>query len=175
MRLHHSEVHLCAGLAWLLTPDGWHGLGSTLLSAFLTQVGVTDVDQRALHSATIVTEEYRIDGRVDDVAPYPTRADIVVRVPLAGICVVLEAKVWAAEQPQQCQRLAELWEDESPTLVFLTRSGIAPTTARPDDEWRLLTWQSVSSLLSAAVGRTNPHPGVRDYLETIEEYGGRPA
>ena len=30
--LQHHEVSLTAGLAWLLDPDGWHGLGSKVLS-----------------------------------------------------------------------------------------------------------------------------------------------
>jgi len=31
--IQHREVFLTAGLAWLLDPDGWHGLGSRVLSS----------------------------------------------------------------------------------------------------------------------------------------------
>ena len=39
--IRHPEVDLTAGPAWLLDPDGWHGLGSRVLSGLLGQLGLT--------------------------------------------------------------------------------------------------------------------------------------
>lgn len=161
--LHHSEVHLCAGLAWLLTPDGWHGLGSSFLAAFLTGLGV-EVDPGDLDRAVVVTEESRGD----------TRADVVVRLP--SRMVLVEAKVWAREQPTQCDRLANLWASEDPVLVFLTRDGVVPFTAvESRDRWQRLTWYRVAQLLTGAVtAHRDAAAGVLDYLQTLQTYGGTP-
>lgn len=162
--LHHSEVHLCAGLAWLLTPDGWHGLGPTFLQAFLSQVGVDDLDARDLERALVVTEESISD----------TRADLVIRLPASARTILIEAKVWAVEQPGQCERLARHWEAESPVLVFLTRTGAAPTTAQQSrTRWKALTWQLVARTLDEVTrNREGASPGVAEYLSTLDAYGG---
>jgi hypothetical protein len=36
--IHYLELPLTAGLAWLLDPDGWQGLGSHVLSSLLDQL-----------------------------------------------------------------------------------------------------------------------------------------
>ena len=38
--IRHREVYLTAGLAWLLDPDGWHGLGNQVLTGLLTELGL---------------------------------------------------------------------------------------------------------------------------------------
>lgn len=40
MGIHDNEVLTCRGLAWLLDPDGWHGLGSSVLDGLLSRLGV---------------------------------------------------------------------------------------------------------------------------------------
>jgi hypothetical protein len=164
--LHHSELHLCAGLAWLLTPDGWHGLGPAFLRAFLNELDLSDVDPRDAERALVVTEETISD----------TRADLVIRLPVSSRTVLVEAKVWAGEQDDQCDRLAQHWESESPVLVFLTRTGVAPATAlRSHTRWRTLTWSRVAALLDEVTrARDGWAPGVAEYLSTLEIYGGRP-
>lgn len=159
--LHHDEVVLCRGLTWLLTPDGWHGLGASVLNGLLVHFGQS---REGSHRAVIVTEESR-EG---------TRADIVARFP--GTCLLIEAKVWAVEQATQADRLAELWADETPILVFLTRDGRRPTTAvRSEDVWRTLSWTDVARVLKVAIERhTECAPGAREYLHTLETYGGTP-
>src|SRR5690606_30892102 len=87
--VHHDEVILCRGLAWLLTPDGWHGLGSKVLVGLLELLGLsTD----GAGEAQVVIEEQREE----------TRADIVVRYQEGT--VLIEAKVWAGEQYEQADR-----------------------------------------------------------------------
>jgi hypothetical protein len=167
MGVHDREVYLCAALAWLISPQGWHGLGAALLSRLLHEVGAGLLDDETLASAHVVTEEWSEDQT--------TRADIIIRVPPARLTVVIEAKVWAGEQGRQAQRLTELWADESPVLVFLTRTGTKPTTAGPYlDQWQCLTWHKVAGLLRDAVADAIPQPGVLELLETLEYYGGKP-
>lgn len=163
--LHHDEVRLCAGLAWLLTPDGWHGLGTSLLRALLDELQLTGLDAADVASASVVTEEWSADGT--------TRADIVIRLPKSATTVLVEAKVWAIEQPNQCRRLSELWADESPALVYLTRTGVHPISAGSSDRWAPITWATIARLMRQ-VEAPAWSSGARELMETIEAYGGGP-
>ncbi|KQS69274.1 PD-(D/E)XK nuclease family protein [Modestobacter sp. Leaf380] len=157
--LHHRELALTAGLGWLLDPDGHHGLGSAFLEDFLAALGVP---MPAPGPVSIQLEEQR----------NITRADLVLRCP--QVTVLIEAKVWALEQPQQCARLASEWADESPVLVYLTPRGVHPTTAGSSlDEWRTLSWGDVAEAVARAAARSDAAPGVHDYLNTLTHDVGR--
>jgi hypothetical protein len=54
--IHYLELPLTAGLAWLLDPDGWHGLGIHVLSGLLDQLGLAPAVARPV---TVTTEEDR--------------------------------------------------------------------------------------------------------------------
>jgi len=157
--VHHREVSLTAGLSWLLDPDGWHGLGSRVLRGLLVQLGLPPT---VSHPVRVAVEETRSDGE--------TRADLVVRMP--GVTLLIEAKVYADEQPCQCDRLAEAWADEEPTLVFLTLDGRLPYTAVTSaGRWHQLAWPQVGAVIADAVRASECAPGVRDLLATIEIFG----
>lgn len=157
--LHQNEVMLCRGLGWLLTPDGWHGLGDAFLRSFASALGLpTDsVDQ-----ATVSLEETR----------GVTRADVVVRYP--GACVLVEAKVLAGEQPGQADRLAWEWADENPRLVFLTRQGREPLTAEATSgQWSCLRWSHLAMMAwDLAQEEANVSAGALELIETWKNYGG---
>jgi hypothetical protein len=157
--LHHDEVRLCRALAWLMTPDGWHGLGDRFLRSLLARIDIVVADTA---TASVVTEE--INGS--------TRADIVLRV--GSQTVLIEAKVSAGEQPAQADRLAAGWADESPRLIFLTPDGRTPTTAHDSrEQWTGLAWREVAKTLEDIVDdHVDCAPGVRDFLETLQRYGG---
>ena len=57
--IQYREVYLTAGLAWLLDPDGWHGLGSKVLSGLLAQLGLPSGIE---HPVTVSKEETRSAG-----------------------------------------------------------------------------------------------------------------
>jgi hypothetical protein len=155
--LQYDEVKLCAGLAWLLRPDSWHGLGTRFLDAVLAELDF-DASQRSpvhLARATVAVEERRDN----------TRADVVIRVPNTGV-VVIEAKVRAGEQDDQADRLYQLWSDESPRYVFLTRHGGRPSTATASEgSWTVLTWTRLHELLMPL--RDDAAPGAKDLIDTF--------
>ena len=157
--IQHSEVYLTAGLAWLLDPDGWHGLGSKVLSGLLVQLGLPSAID---YPVRVAVEETRSGGE--------TRADLVVRMP--GVTLLIEAKVYADEQPGQCDRLADAWATEEPALVFLTLEGRSPRTAiRSAALWHQLAWPQVAAIISDAARASDCASGVRDLLATIEIFG----
>lgn len=156
--LHHNEVVICRGLAWLLTPDAWHGLGTAVLDELLSRCGVDAEDSAR---AAVVVEEVRKD----------TRADIVIRTGAATL--LIEAKIGAGEQAQQCDRLARHWADEMPILIFLTRTGAMPRSAvASDGTWLPLSWSEIAELIETAVeGRTDLDVGVQEYLRSVKTIG----
>jgi hypothetical protein len=157
--IQHREVVLTAGLAWLLDPDGWHGLGSRVLSGLLGQLGLPPT---VTYPVTVAVEETRSGGE--------TRADLVVRMP--GVTLVIEAKIYAYEQPGQCDRLADRWAAEEPTLVFLTLDGRQPHTASTSAAlWRRLAWSQVAAVIADAARPSDCAPGVLELLATIEIFG----
>jgi hypothetical protein len=158
--IQRSEVYLTAGLAWLLDPDGWHGLGSKVLSGLLVQLGLPPAIG---YPVRVTTEETRSGGE--------TRADLVVRMP--GTTLMIEAKVYADEQPEQCDRLADAWAPENPALVFLTLDGRPPRTAITTSaaRWHRLAWPQVAAIIAAAARGSDCAPGVRELLATIEVFG----
>lgn len=82
--------------------------------------------------------------------------------------MLIEAKVNAVEHNNQCDRLAALWANEQPTLVFLTRTGEMPEEQAPAtcDRWHPLTWTQVADLVSS----TDPAGGALDFLHTIRAF-----
>ncbi|WP_168990221.1 PD-(D/E)XK nuclease family protein [Yimella sp. RIT 621] len=154
--LQHQEVPLCRGLAWLLDPTGGHHLDRAALNAFLHYIGqpVTASDDEV----KIQVEEIREN----------TRADIVLN--LGARTIVVEAKVHAGEQPTQADRLAALWGEHSPTLVFLTTNGYAPYTAVDSKEsWVPCRWRDLAAAIRQAIAEQGleASAGARDFLETI--------
>ena len=157
--IQHSEVYLTAGLAWLLDPDGWHGLGSKVLSGLLVQLGLPPAID---YPVRVAVEETRSGGE--------TRADLVVRMP--GTTLLIEAKVYADEQPGQCDRLADAWAAENPALVFLTLDGRSPRTAVTSAAlWHQLAWPQVAAIIADAARASDCAPGVGELLATIEIFG----
>ncbi|NCD17154.1 MAG: hypothetical protein EOL91_07545 [Actinobacteria bacterium] len=155
MGLQFNELFLCRGLAWLLDPEGGHGMGPHVLNAVMDKVGLPAISDSNTH---VRVEESRAD----------TRADIVVRTTRS--LLVIEAKVLAAEQPQQADRLAQHWAHENSAFVFLTRTGQIPYTAlRSADQWTALTWRELAQLARtvAAESELQPSAGAQEFIETI--------
>lgn len=153
--LQYQEVPLCRGLAWLLDPEGGHLLGRYLVDALLADLGLPGAADAPV---TIRVEESR----------EATRADIVVRV--GEQTVVLEAKVWAGEQPDQADRLWAHWGDENSTFVFLTRTGHLPYTAKKSsDQWVARTWRDLAQLARRVIDDAGlaPSAGAREFIQTM--------
>lgn len=151
--LQFDEVALCRGLAWLLEPGGSHRLGRRPLDALLGDLDVPVVEDAPVE---IAVEEARAD----------TRADVVLRV--GGRTVVVEAKVFAGEQPRQADRLYKHWSTENVTLVFLTRTGHFPYTAKESESlWLARAWRDVAAMMRRVADGADASAGAREFIETI--------
>jgi len=157
MRVQNLEVPLTAAVAWLLRPDGHHGLGSSFLDAFLARFGVEADSDKPVR--------IEVEETIGD-----TRADLVVRV--AGSTLLVESKVHAAEQGEQLDRLAARWQHERPVLIFLTRTARDPVTAVASrGQWRQWLWSDIAADVRACLELGIPHSaGVEEFLQTLEIY-----
>jgi len=138
MGLAYRETRLNAGLAWLLQPDGHHGLGDALLLPLLSAVGLGEVDAS---NVRIVTEQSRDAGA--------TRADLV----LYGGGVVAELLAGGATSSSSGARSFLAWV----RALVLERSawtGAGGAYARLVSGQR---WQSRRAVLVAA--RFDHRPG----------------
>lgn len=157
-----DEVRLCRVLAWLLDPEGSHGLGASFISSLLhdwdAEFAGRDLDPQDVR---VVSEDRRAG----------TRADLVLYG--RGWTVVVEAKVSAPEQPDQGRRLEANWSEDEPTFVFLTKSGNRlPATSRAD-VWVPYSWAMIGrrlreALLGAKAGRGRP--AAAEFSRTLEAY-----
>jgi hypothetical protein len=165
LRLQHQEIANCRVLGWLLDPLAPHGLGATTLRSLLQHLNSVSQEPLfpnldGLERTTVVLEEAR--GR--------TRADVILYGP--GWTIVIEAKMGAAEQPEQGNRLAAKWPDA--IYLFLTKRGRLMRTAG-EYVWLSLTWTTVLNLVRDALDMAEKPPtpaagtaraAVRDYLIT---------
>ncbi len=170
--LTHSRI-----LGWLLSPTGGHGLGRRFLRTLLDHVwpgegllqsGVVTVGIEVTRSAA---DEFGLSREA--------RADVV----LVGedVTVVIENKLDAGEQVDQCERLYWAWADQ-PTEVrwlFLTPTGREPVTtssAAARAAWRPMSYADVRRLIAAALADHTVRSGIghssaMQYLETLAGVG----
>ncbi|WP_437675740.1 PD-(D/E)XK nuclease family protein [Sorangium sp. So ce131] len=164
--INRKELYHSALLAWLLDPQSRHGLGSRFLEAVLRRC-TSDLPTSDLHRARPALE----------VAQGNARADIVVTGP--GLCLVIENKVDAGEQPRQCDRLFESFGREPGALfVFLSPSGRAPETATDSAQgaFHPMSYADIASMLRDALAHA-PWKGATvhgrevasNYLATLEK------
>jgi hypothetical protein len=166
--LAHSRL-----IGWLLVPTGRHGLGRSFLNAFLDGVwpGETLMRSGAITVETEVTgAALDEEGRVRE-----ARADIVLRGD--GVTVLIENKLDAGEQPDQCERLFWAWAADpgDNRWLFLTPTGRAPvtaTSAAARAAWRTMSYAQLCEVLESVLRQsslsagTGPATAVQ-YLTTL--------
>ena len=162
----HSEI-----LAALLDPSGAHGLGAEFLRSFIENVA-HEPDCAITLSATVRTE---VSVNADDSASASndSRIDILIEDPESKLCVAVESKIFAAEQPKQLERYRSWLSRErvgfSRVLLFLTPDGREPETdsENPRDDVRLqcASWRyDVVPWLHACARLAFDRPFVRESL-----------
>ena len=158
----HSRI-----LAWLLDPTRRHGLGFGLVRRLLEHCSGEPVPA-APAVRMVKFSEWR-HGR---------EADLVVWG--EEFTLIIENKVHADEQPDQCDDLYENFKNEiAPRFLFLTPNGRPPGTATTpcaERAFRTVSWPEVGAMIEAAL--REPRPGteaagavdvVENYLRTVKE------
>ena len=122
---HYENAHSRI-IAEFLNPRGTHGIGDVFLRLFLRQPVIADYLKRqgfpeddgfhgweTMESAMVVAEEAFPDGRCD------------IAIHWRGWCIVIENKIYAADQARQLERYAKavLRTGEKPIVLYLTLDG----------------------------------------------------
>ena len=167
----HYETKHSAILAALLDPFGTHGLGPEFLRSFLENVahergcGVTQ-------SATVRTE-VSVNSADSASAGNDSRIDILIEDPESKLCVAVESKIFAVEQPKQLERYRSWLSRERVgfrrILLFLTLDGRGPGSDSENlgDDVRLqcASWRNdVVPWLHACARLAFDRPFVRESL-----------
>tara|TARA_R100000353_G_scaffold156160_1_gene115175 strand:+ start:313 stop:1446 length:1134 start_codon:yes stop_codon:yes gene_type:complete len=105
-------------LGWLLDPKGDHGLGKEPLTRFLSMLQIDDTG--ADHAQVWRERSFPEHGRVD----------LMIRLP--GCCLVIENKLYAADQEAQLWRYQQVLAAEATPpatshLFYLTLDGCEPS------------------------------------------------
>ena len=96
-----------------------------------------------------------------------------------GFTLVIENKIDAKEQPDQCDDLYDNFKDENaPLFLFLTPDGRKPSTATVPcarHSFRTLSWTGLRAMIETALTESRPASGsavavdvVWDYLRTLK-------
>lgn len=160
-------------IGWLLVPTHRHGLKRAVLTRFLDTLWPGE----ELMREGPVTMDLELPETGPDVTGTmrDARADIVLRGD--GITIVIENKVDAGEQVEQCERLYWAFANKPGEIrwLFLTPSGRAPQSAVSADAksaWATMSYRTLRDIVatalasvpgSSAIGRAT----ALQYLETL--------
>lgn len=131
LRVGHLEVRTHSPiLGELLNPKGRHGQGAVFLRLFLARFEIRQFDAE---TAT-VNLEYHV-GQITDKSG--GRIDIVVK-DIKGATIVIENKIYAADQDNQIMRYREVYPQAE--LFYLTLSGRKPTNCQGVPNLRCISY-----------------------------------
>ncbi len=125
--IRNQELSHSSFLTELLNPDGSHGMQDASLKAFIDTIarGGTKLELDTAHAK--VYTEYNIGETTDTTGG---RIDILI-TDRSGHAIIIENKIWAADQPQQLQRYnkyaSKTYSSDDYLLLYLTLDGKEPT------------------------------------------------
>ena len=167
--LHYREDFHSNFLAWLLDPQGSHGLGEGFLRNFLARSGAgSRVINAANRASTKVTRERYVefDGSSG-------RLDIQVLNEEAEFVCVIENKVWSGEGEDQLafyrRVLPKYYPNHRIHLVFLTPTSIPPLDSEEQANWKLMSYSDILGLVEQTISR-NKDSDDHDVMAFLRQY-----
>lgn len=150
LSLDGSEEFHSNFLAWLLNPNGSHGLGGNFLQRFLTESDAHRAIRSADQPSTTILREKHLEndsGR--------GRLDIRILNESAKFLCAVENKVWSGESGDQLAWYRSVLEKQYPGhqvhLVFLTRWGEAPDNPGERGHWRQMSYKTIRRLVEETI------------------------
>ena len=167
--LHYKEDFHSNFLAWLLDPQGSHGLGEGFLRNFLARSGAGfHVINAANRASTNVTREryIELDGGSG-------RLDIQVLNEEAEFVCAIENKVWSGEGEDQLafyrRVLHKYHPDHRIHLVFLTPTGIPTVDTDEQAHWKVMSYSDVLGLVEQTISLYKDSDD-RDVMAFLRQY-----
>ena len=167
--LRDSEEFHSNFLAWLLAPQGSHGLGSRFLREFLGRsgAGYRALNTNSLENTKVARERHvELDGSRG-------RLDIRIWNPASAFLCVIENKVWSAESAGQLahyrQALANDFSGYRIHRVFLTPEGRPSADETERDHWTPMSYTEVLGLIEDSIN-TNRDSPTQDVIAFLRQY-----
>lgn len=128
LRVDKAEIRHSNVLAWLLTPDESHGLGSIFLRRFLSRLLLDN----EIAETSLTPSQFELMAYADvEVRREWQNIDILVRSESQAWCLLIENKIHSKERRGQLQRYMERVREEMPNdeviPVLLTLEGEEPS------------------------------------------------
>lgn len=152
LRRQRDELMHSRLIGWLLIPTNRHGLGRAFLTAFLDHLWPGEA---LLRSGPVFVDTEERGAALDEFGRQrEARADIVLRG--EGLTVLIENKLDAGEQPDQCERLYWAWAANpgETRWIFLTPTGRPPVTATTEAAkaaWRAMSYEEMRGVVAQAI------------------------
>lgn len=148
-------------LKWLLDPTRRHGLGCALVRRLVEHCTGTPAPA-SLKVRKVAFSHWRNDRE----------ADLVVWC--EDCTLVIESKIDATEQPDQCDDLYTNFKNEhAPLFLFLTPDGRKPRTATtPDAKYAFsaVSWPEVRAMIETALRDSRSAAGASGAVDVVENY-----
>lgn len=164
----HLETVHSSVLAWLLDPNGWHGLGGRLLERFLIRCALSP--ELADPHVQVVTEEGCIHPETERVGS----TDIVVHG--RSWTLVIENKLWAGQSGDQLDLYYDAYAATRTQFVYLTPDGVLPRSMRPEVvkafhpvSWRREVLPDLRKAIADCEAAGGRCPAAREYTVALEE------
>lgn len=165
--LGRDEVRNVGVLAWLLNPQGSHGMGCAAMKWLLTAVNRNFVAIFGANFATEPGQFCRVRTEINPNGEISDRVDI--EIDAERFYLIIEAKIDAPEQAGQLERYCRLAEARAGQrqwlVIFLTPEGRKPNSAgQYENSGKVLplSWRRLAAVLEQSIAkpRTSSVTGV---------------
>lgn len=150
--LAYDEVRNTGVLAWLLNPQGSHGLGFAAMNGLLTTVNHHFVSNFDGEFSAAPGRFCRVRTEINPNGEIADRVDI--EIDAESFYLIIEVKIRAPEQPRQLERYCRQAKERSGgrpwAVIFLTPQGrMSDTAGEYADSGRVikLSWKKLASTL----------------------------
>ena len=143
------ELQHSAFLAWLLNPQGSHGLGDYFLRAFLLQAA-KEARERGFSDITpLDVDAWKFDNV--DIATERHNVDILLADETDGFVCLIENKIGSSEHSDQLNRYINIVENEYAGLtlfpIFLTPDGTEPEDSEDAERYVPFDYGRIAGLI----------------------------
>ena len=171
----HREHSHSNFLAFLLDPDGGHGLQDRFLRDFIALVADSEALTEGRDNPLPLTAELKINP--DKVQVYRERfnIDVLIDCRTEGPVIGIEAKVWAGEQHRQVaryqNRLESTYVGRQSLIVFLTPDGRQPDSGSKNHgvPCVCISWASIAELIDGVIG-SGGNDKARPFIEEFSRH-----
>lgn len=151
----NAEIRHSNFLAWLLDPNGNHGMGDKFLREFVSKLGQREVVPENV-TVCIVRREWQ-------------HIDLLVLCQKEKYLLCVENKVFSGEHDNQLRRYRDMLLEEYPgytmSFAFLSPDGIAPLSADDQQYWQPVSYADILDAIESAKGGSALLPEVNMLLD----------